>query len=125
MSMLPRKHLPKTLLIIAPSLYQCSLTAREWGLVPGEIENFRNVTRAIQLRSITPGTPYIGMDMGQWSATPEGRDLYDVVDLMIRTCRIRPLRDDELANYRAYDGVPMRPIAPSPATAPRAAFHAR
>lgn len=106
--MLAMKVQPKTLLIIAPTLYECAHAAKEWGLVPGQIENFRNVTRAIQLRGIRPGTPFISINRGSWRATREGYDLDVAVDTMMRTGHIRIMREDDLPNYRAFDGIPER-----------------
>lgn len=99
---------PRILLIVAPSLYQCAKTAEAWGLVPGQIENFRNVTRAIQLRGVTPGTPFISIDRKSWVATPEGFELDTALDVVQRAGLVRIAQDDDLANHRAYDGVPLR-----------------
>lgn len=90
----------KTLLIVAPSLFQCFHTAREHGLTPGEIENFRNVTKAIELRGVTPGTPYITLNRDSWSATQQGFDLDQALGALERLGRVRPARADDIENSR-------------------------
>lgn len=98
----------RTLLIIAPSLFECAHAARQWGLVPGQIENFRNVTRAIQLRGLRPGTPFISINRESWPATKEGHDLDLALDAVLRRGLVRIAQDDDIAAHRAYDGVPLR-----------------
>lgn len=93
-----RKERP--LLIIAPSLFECWHAAKLHGLVPPAIENFRNVTRAIQLRSVTPGSPYILINRGSWTATREGFDLDRALDALERMGRVRPAGPDDIANCR-------------------------
>lgn len=102
---------PRILLIVAPSLFQCAKTAEAWGLVPGQIENFRNVTRAIQLRGITPGTPFIAVDRRLWGATPDGFELDTALDVVQRAGLVRIAHEDDLSNHRAYEGVPLRKVS--------------
>ena len=102
------KRSPRVLLIIAPSIYECYHAAKAWGLTPGQIENFRNVTKASELRGVTAGTPFICINRNNWSATRDGFDLDAALSALQRLGRVRMMQDDDLPNYRAYDGVPMR-----------------
>lgn len=102
--MIRRLHDPmrraRTLLIVAPSLYQCFHAARANGLVPGEIENFRNVTRAIELRGVTAGTPYITFDRQTWCVTEQGFDLDQALTALERRGCVRPAGPDDIDNSR-------------------------
>lgn len=91
-----RKERP--LLIIAPSLYECWHAAREHGLSPPAIENFRTVTRALGLRGISPGSPYILINRESWGATREGFDLDLALSALERLGRVRPAGPDDIAN---------------------------
>ncbi len=108
MTLLAPKRSPRVLLIIAPSLYECYLTAKEFGLTPGQIENFRNVTKPIELRGVTPGSPFITYNRTRWSATPQGYELDQVLTALQRLGRVRIMQDDDLPNYRSFEGVPLR-----------------
>lgn len=96
----PRRK-DRPLLIIAPSLFECWHAAMEHGLTPPAIENFRNVTRAIGLRSVTPGTPYILINRDSWGATREGFELDQALSALERLGRVRPAGPDDIANCRA------------------------
>ena len=102
------KRSPRVLLIIAPSLFECYHAAKEWGLTPGQIENFRNVTKAIELRGVVPGTPFICINRQTWPATPEGFALDQALTTLQRLGRVRPMGDDDLLNYAAFHDVPLR-----------------
>lgn len=91
-----RKERP--LLIIAPSLFECWHAAKVHGLVPPAIENFRNVTRAIGLRGVTPGSPYILVNRDSWGATREGFELDQALSALERLGRVRPAGPDDIAN---------------------------
>lgn len=108
MTLLARKKTPRVLLIVAPSLFECYHAAKAHGLTPGQIDNFRNVTRAIELRGVTPGTPFICINRDSWASTPNGFELDQALWALQRLGRVRLMQDDDLPNYRAYDGVPMR-----------------
>lgn len=104
------KRSPRVLLIIAPSIFECYHAAKQWGLTPGQIENFRNVTKAIELRGVTPGTPFICINRDNWPATREGFELDAALTALQRLGRVRMMQDDDLPNYRAFDGVPLREL---------------
>ena len=94
------------LLIVGPSLPWCALTAEAHGLVPGQIENFRNVTRAYQLRGAGPGQPFITHDRDQWPA--EARELDKLVTALVRAGRLRIARAEDIDNSRTITGAPFR-----------------
>lgn len=96
----PRRR-ERPLLIIAPSLFECWHAAMEHGLTPPAIENFRNITRAIGLRGVTPGSPYILINRPSWGATREGFDLDQALSALERLGRVRPAGPDDIANCRA------------------------
>jgi hypothetical protein len=109
MEMMMKPHRTnRVLLIVAPSLFECYHAAKEWGLTPGQIENFRNVTRAIELRGVSVGTPFIAINRDSWTATRDGYDLDATLSALQRLGRVRIAREDDLPNYRAFDDVPMR-----------------
>ncbi|MDK4713008.1 hypothetical protein [Rhizobium sp. CNPSo 4039] len=105
------KRSPRVLLIIAPTLYECWHAAKEWGLTPGQIDNFRNVTKAIELRGVAPGTPFICINRQSWGATPEGFALDQALETLQRLGRVRPMGDDDRPNYVAYASTPSRASA--------------
>jgi hypothetical protein len=98
----------KILLIIAPTLYDCCKTAVHWGFTIGQIDNFRNVTKPIELRSVHPGTPFITFDRENWGKTRQGFDLDQLVATLQRTGKLRIAQDDDIAAHRSYEGVPFR-----------------
>jgi hypothetical protein len=102
------KRSPRVLLIIAPTLFECWHAAKEWGLTPGAIDHFRNVTKAIELRGVTPGSPFICINRDSWPATPEGFALDAALTALQKLGRVRPMGNDDLPIYDAFHGVPMR-----------------
>ena len=50
---------PKILLIIAPSLFECYHAARAHGLEPGRMQNFRNITKATDLRGVRKNDAFV------------------------------------------------------------------
>jgi hypothetical protein len=98
----------KVLLIIAPSLFQCHRTALEFGFTPPDIDNFRNVTRVIDLRGVRAGTPFITFGREHWGDTREGFDLDQAVTTLQRIGKLRIAQEDDLAAHRPFDGVPFR-----------------
>lgn len=95
----PRRK-DRPLLIIAPSLFECWHAAKEHGLTPPAIENFRNITRALGLRGVVPGSPYILINRDSWGATPEEFDLDRALGALERLGRVRPAGPDDIANCR-------------------------
>lgn len=98
----------RTLLIIAPTLFECAKAAEAHGLTPGEIENFRNVTKAYALRGVTAGTPFIAINRRNWHATPDGYELDLALEAYQRQGRVRIAQEDDIAAHRMFDCVPMR-----------------
>lgn len=97
----------RTLLIIAPSLHECAKAAEAHGLRPGQIDNFRNITRAYALRGVTAGTPFIAINRWNWHATPVGYDLDLALEAYQRQGRVRIAQEDDIAAHRIFDQVPV------------------
>lgn len=106
-----RKRRGRVLLIIAPDMLGCAKAAKAFGLVPPHIENYRNVTRAAQLRGIDPGTPFITFDRHSWGNTQVSYDLDVAVTCYTRTGHLRIAQPDDIEAHRSYPGVPDRPMA--------------
>ncbi len=98
----------RTLLIVAPTLFECFHAAKENGLVPPHIQGFRNVTRAIQLRGVRPGTPFIAVNRENWGSTQVGYDLDVALSTLQRQGVVRIAQEDDLDACRMYADVPMR-----------------
>lgn len=98
----------RILLIVAPTLFECFHAAREHGLTPPHMEGFRNVTRAIQLRGVRHGTPFISINRDGWSATQVGYDLDVALSTLQRQGVLRIAQEDDIKACRMYSGVPMR-----------------
>lgn len=98
----------RVLLIIAPDMYQCCKTAEHWGFVIGQIENFRNITRALQLRGTRPGTPFITFGREFWADTPMGFNLDQAVTTLQRTGHLRIAQDDDIRAHTSFADVPFR-----------------
>lgn len=98
----------RILMIIAPSLHQCWHTAKEFGFEPPHMENFRNVTKASQLRGVREGTPFIKLPDSEWGSGDASGDLARAVDLYIRTGHLRIAQERDLKACRPFDGVPKR-----------------
>jgi len=98
----------RTLLIIAPTLYQCCKTAEHWGFTLGQIDNFRNVTRAIGLRGVSAGTPFLTFGREHWCDHPHGFNLDQAVETLQRIGKLRIAQDDDIAAHRSYGAVPFR-----------------
>lgn len=79
----------RVLLVIAPTLYQCVKTAKDFGIEPGLSETLRTVSTAYKLRGWSRGTPFIAQDRANWPATLAGRDLDIVLDVYVRQGRLR------------------------------------
>ncbi|WP_421581117.1 hypothetical protein [Shinella sp. M31] len=102
------RDLPRTLYVIAPTLMECVLTARDFGLTEGQMQHFRNVTSAFQLRGTTPGTPFIARTSTIWSAGPHADELAVALRAMQAQGRLRIAQESELSNYRMFDDIPFR-----------------
>lgn len=98
----------RVLLIVAPSLIECFHAAKEHGLTPPHIDNFRNVTKASQLRGVRPGTPFIAINRKNWTSTPHGFELDQAIDLCLRTGRVRIAQPDDLKACQPNADVPKR-----------------
>jgi hypothetical protein len=98
----------RILLIVAPTLFECFHAAKQNGLEPPYIQGFRNVTRAIQLRGVRRGTPFIAVNRECWRATAEGFDLDLALEALQRQGAVRIAQEDDIHACRMYDGVPMR-----------------
>jgi hypothetical protein len=98
----------RVLMIIAPDLHWCHRTAVEWGFSPPHIENFRNVTKVVELRNVWAGTPFITFDRENWGKTHKGFDLDQLVATLQRTGKLRIAQDDDIAAHRPFEGVPFR-----------------
>lgn len=86
----------RILLVIAPTLFQCRKTLDAFGIHMSRIGEIRSVTKALQLRGWTPGTPFIASDRDQWFATSEGRELSKTLDAMMLDGRVRVASQHEL-----------------------------
>lgn len=86
----------KILLVIAPTLFQCRKTLDAFGIHISRIGEIRSVTKALQLRGWTPGTPCIAADRDQWFATASGRELSQTLDALLLTGRVRVASQDEI-----------------------------
>ena len=106
--MIKIKPRPRILLIIAPTLFECFHAARENGLEPPHMEGFRNVTRAIQLRGVATGTPFISINRESWRTTAEGFDLDIAMEALQRQGVLRIAQPDDIKACRLYDAAPMR-----------------
>jgi hypothetical protein len=98
----------RQLLIIAPTLFECAKAAEANGMVPGRIENFRNVTRAHALRGISVGTPFIAINRDSWSATKDGHDLDVALAALQRQGRVRLAQPDDIAAHCEFDASALR-----------------
>jgi len=101
---------PRVLLIIAPSLFECYHAARAHGLEPGRIQNFRNITKAADLRGIRTGTAFITANRSSWPATQAGFDLDRMLETLQRTGTVRIAQSDDLDACR----MPDTPLADRP-----------
>ncbi len=87
----------RVLLIVAPTLLECFHAAKEYGLTPPHIDNFRKLTKACcQLRGVRAGTPFIAINRRSWAATPHSFELDQALDLCLRTGRVRIAQPDDL-----------------------------
>jgi hypothetical protein len=111
MSLLDIKRTPRTLYIIAPSLFLCHRTATHWGLDPKTMVNTRNITEAYHLAGTRAGTAFITFGREFWHETPRGFDLDRTVTLLQRTGKLRIAQDDDLDACRPFDALPSRPVA--------------
>nr|CAD6410992.1 hypothetical protein REQ54_00820 [Rhizobium sp. Q54] len=98
----------RVLLIVAPTLYECFHAAKENGLDPPHIQGFRNVTRAVQLRGVRHGTPFIAINRSGWCASSEGFDLDRALEALQRQGVVRIAQEDDIRACRMYDSVPSR-----------------
>ncbi|MBD9390148.1 hypothetical protein IB237_23385 [Agrobacterium sp. AGB01] len=86
----------KILLVIAPTLFQCRKTLDAFGVHISRVGEIRSVTKALQLRGWTPGTPFIAADREQWFATAAGRELSLALDALMLDGRVRVASQTEL-----------------------------
>lgn len=103
-----RRDVPRTLYVIAPTLHECVLTARDFGFVEGQMQHFRNVTSAFQLRGTMPGTPFIARARHLWNVRPHSDALALAMKAMQAQGRLRLAQDGELSLYRMFDDIPFR-----------------
>lgn len=102
------RDLPRTLYVIAPSLHECVLAARDHGFVEGQMQHFRNVTSAFQLRGTMPGTPFIARPVHLWSRGDHADALATALQAMQAQGRLRIAQECELGAWRMFDDIPAR-----------------
>lgn len=103
-----RERKSKILLVVAPSLFQCRKTLDAFGIPLARLADIRSVTKALQLRGWSHGTPFIAADREQWFATQQGAELSMALDAMMLDGRLRvagqreidELSKTELCNVR-------------------------
>ncbi|WP_421358153.1 hypothetical protein [Agrobacterium rosae] len=96
-----RERKSKILLVVAPSLYQCRKTLDAFGIPVSRISDIRSVTKALQLRGWSRGTPFIATVRDQWFASQQGAELSMALDAMMLDGRLRvasQIEIDELSN---------------------------
>lgn len=91
-----REGKSKILLVVAPSLFQCRKTLDAFGIPMSRIADIRSVTKALQFRGWTRGTPFIASERDQWFATQQGAELSMALDAMMLDGRLRVASQDEL-----------------------------
>lgn len=90
----------RTLMIVAPSLYEAHRAALAHGLDPARMGPVRVVTRACALRGTTPGTPFITHNRDAWPGTERGFALDEAVTALQRLGRLRPAGADDIEAAR-------------------------
>lgn len=103
-----RRDLPRTLYVIAPTLHECVLTAREFGFIEGQMQHFRNVTAASQLRGTLPGTPFIARPSHLWNRNDHADALATALHVLQAQGRLRIAQQSELGDWRMFDDIPFR-----------------
>lgn len=103
-----RRERPRTLYVIAPSMIECVETARDFGMVPAEMEHHRNITSAYSLRGTMPGTPFIAKPTSEWRAGPNTDALALAVQALQMQGRLRIMGETEAALYQAFSDMPRR-----------------
>lgn len=106
-----RLRAERPLYIIAPTLWETALAAREWGLDPKTASGVRAVCSAYALRGTRPGTAFITWNRASWPATRQGYELDEMVAVMQRTGRLRPAGDDDIATARGDPPAALRQAA--------------
>lgn len=102
---------PRTLYVIAPTLHECVLTARDFGFIEGQMQHFRNVTSAFQLRGTMTGTPFIARSADVWRRDAQADALATAMQIMQAQGRLRIAQEKELGAYRMFDDIPFREAA--------------
>lgn len=102
------RELPRTLYVIAPTLHECVLAARDFGFREGQMQHFRNVTSAFQLRGTCPGTPFIARPAHLWRRDDHSDALATAMQIMQAQGRLRIAQERELSAYRLFDDIPFR-----------------
>lgn len=102
------RELPRTLYVIAPTMHECVLAARDFGFVEGQMQHFRNVTSAFQLRGTSPGTPFIARPAHLWRWDGHADALATAMQVMQAQGRLRIAQERELSVYRMFDDIPAR-----------------
>lgn len=102
------RELPRTLYVIAPTLHECVLAVREFGFVEGQMQHFRNVTSAFQLRGTSPGTPFIARPAHLWGRSGNADALATALQVMQAQGRLRIAQERELGAYRMFDDIPAK-----------------
>ena len=106
-----KQELPRTLYVIAPTMHECVLTARAFGFIEGQMQYFRNVTSAFQLRGTSPGTPFIARPADLWRRDEQADALATAMQVMQAQGRLRIAQEKELGAYRMFDDIPFRKAA--------------
>lgn len=91
-----RERKSKILLVVAPTLFQCRKTLDVFGIPVARISDIRSVTKALQLRGWSHGTPVISTDRDQWFATQQGAELSMALDAMMLDGRLRVAGQHEI-----------------------------
>lgn len=94
------KEASRLLLVVAPTLHECSRTVSAYGLSLDHLAAMRFVTRADGLRGWSNGTPFIAINRRAWSCDSFAMQLDAVLSSMVLTHRLRPASADELMALR-------------------------
>ena len=94
------KEASRLLLVVAPTLLECSRTVSAYGLSLDHLASMRFVTRANGLRGWSNGTPFIAINRRTWGRDSFAVQLDAVLSSMTHTHRLRQASDDELAALR-------------------------
>lgn len=93
----------RILLVIAPTLYECRKTLDQFEIPIERIGEIRSVTKALQLRGWTPGTPFITASRDSWFATQQGVELSIALDALMLDGRLRTASKAELEEFQQLE----------------------